>query len=114
MLPLHQSGPCHGSEPVAQEINSATKDVARATQRPGTGTAVRHDGAVSNSAGVSGGADHRTGRPVRAPGYIPRSRMTGPQRRTQLIGIGRGLFALRGLDGTTIEEIAAAPAFPSR
>ncbi|WP_346925401.1 TetR/AcrR family transcriptional regulator [uncultured Arthrobacter sp.] len=34
--------------------------------------------------------------------------MTGPQRRSQLIGIGRGLFALRGLDGTTIEEIAAA------
>ena len=34
--------------------------------------------------------------------------MTGPQRRTQLIGVGRGLFALRGLDGTTIEEIASA------
>ncbi|MEC5180178.1 TetR/AcrR family transcriptional regulator [Arthrobacter sp. CG_A4] len=34
--------------------------------------------------------------------------MTGPQRRSQLIGVGRGLFALRGLDGTTIEEIAAA------
>jgi AcrR family transcriptional regulator len=34
--------------------------------------------------------------------------MTGLQRRTQLIGIGRGLFALRGLDGTTIEEIAAS------
>ena len=34
--------------------------------------------------------------------------MTGPQRRIQLIGIGRALFALRGLDGTTLEEIAAA------
>ena len=34
--------------------------------------------------------------------------MTGSQRRTQLIGVGRGLFALRGLDGTTIEEIASA------
>jgi hypothetical protein len=29
--------------------------------------------------------------------------MTGLQRRTPLIGIGRGLFARRGLDGTTIE-----------
>jgi AcrR family transcriptional regulator len=39
---------------------------------------------------------------------IPRSRMTGPQRRSQLVDVGRGLFAMRGLDGTTIEEIAAA------
>jgi AcrR family transcriptional regulator len=34
--------------------------------------------------------------------------MTGLQRRTPLIGIGRGVFARRGLDGTTIEEIAAS------
>jgi AcrR family transcriptional regulator len=37
----------------------------------------------------------------------PRIRMTGLQRRSQLIDVGRGLFAARGLDGTTIEEIAA-------
>jgi AcrR family transcriptional regulator len=37
-----------------------------------------------------------------------RLRMTGAQRRAQLIDVARGLFALRGLDGTTIEEIAAA------
>ncbi len=37
-----------------------------------------------------------------------RPRMTGAQRRAQLIDVGRALFALRGLDGTTIEEIAAA------
>jgi AcrR family transcriptional regulator len=43
-----------------------------------------------------------------APVRIPRSRMTGPQRRSQLVDVGRSLFALRGLDGTTIEEIAAA------
>lgn len=34
--------------------------------------------------------------------------MTGTQRRSQLIGIGRDLFAARGLDGTTIDEVAAA------
>ncbi len=34
--------------------------------------------------------------------------MTGVQRRAQLIEVARGLFALRGLDGATIEEIAAA------
>ena len=33
--------------------------------------------------------------------------MTGVQRRSQLIDVGRGLIAARGLDGTTIEEIAA-------
>ncbi|MFP3686401.1 helix-turn-helix domain-containing protein, partial [Bacillus sp. SIMBA_026] len=33
--------------------------------------------------------------------------MTGHQRKAQLIGIGRSLFAARGLDATTIEEIAA-------
>ena len=48
---------------------------------------VRHDGNVSNNP--------------------PRTRMTGLQRRSQLIDVGRGLFAVRGLDGTTIEEIAA-------
>jgi AcrR family transcriptional regulator len=33
--------------------------------------------------------------------------MTGTQRRAQLLDIGRRLFAERGLDGTSIEEIAA-------
>ncbi|WP_432505544.1 TetR/AcrR family transcriptional regulator [Kineococcus arenarius] len=33
--------------------------------------------------------------------------MTGGERREQLIGIGRALFAERGVEGTTVEEIAA-------
>lgn len=36
-----------------------------------------------------------------------RSRMTGRERREQLIGIGRGLFAEKGFEATTVEEIAA-------
>jgi len=36
-----------------------------------------------------------------------RGRMTGKQRRAQLIDIGRRLFAEKGLEGTTVEEIAA-------
>ena len=36
-----------------------------------------------------------------------RVRMTGPQRRAQLLDIGRELFAQRGYEATTIEEIAA-------
>ncbi|BBZ00261.1 TetR family transcriptional regulator [Mycolicibacterium fallax] len=36
----------------------------------------------------------------------PRSRMTGTERRHQLIDVGRALFAERGYDGTSIEEIA--------
>ncbi|MFC6421141.1 TetR/AcrR family transcriptional regulator [Ornithinimicrobium tianjinense] len=33
--------------------------------------------------------------------------MTGPQRRQQLISIGRALFAEKGFEGTSVEEIAA-------
>ncbi|MQA87412.1 MAG: TetR family transcriptional regulator [Streptosporangiales bacterium] len=33
--------------------------------------------------------------------------MTGKERREQLLDIGRGLFAERGYDGTSIEEVAA-------
>ena len=36
-----------------------------------------------------------------------RSRMTGKQRREQLIEVGRKLFADKGFEGTTVEEIAA-------
>ena len=36
-----------------------------------------------------------------------RSRMTAAERREQLIAISRALFAQRGFDGTSIEEIAA-------
>jgi len=32
--------------------------------------------------------------------------MTGLERREQLVDIGRGLFAERGVDGTTVEEVA--------
>lgn len=40
------------------------------------------------------------------PGRVARPRMTGTQRRQQLIEIGRALFAERGYDATSIEEIA--------
>ncbi|MGY1715265.1 TetR/AcrR family transcriptional regulator [Geodermatophilus sp. SYSU D01106] len=36
----------------------------------------------------------------------PRVRMTGAQRREQLVAIGRAVFAERGYDGTSIEELA--------
>nr|WP_238992514.1 TetR/AcrR family transcriptional regulator [Jiangella ureilytica] len=36
-----------------------------------------------------------------------RVRMTGKQRREQLLDVGRALFAERGYDGTSIEEISA-------
>ena len=37
-----------------------------------------------------------------------RRRMTSSERREQLIGVGRALFAEKGVDGTTVEEIAAS------
>ncbi|WP_075725500.1 TetR/AcrR family transcriptional regulator [Corynebacterium aquilae] len=39
-----------------------------------------------------------------------RQRMSGKQRREQLISIGRALFAERGYEGTSVEEIAARAA----
>ncbi|WP_459642637.1 TetR/AcrR family transcriptional regulator [Kineococcus sp. NUM-3379] len=44
-------------------------------------------------------------RPTPAP--RARARMTGSERREQLVGVGRSLFALRGVEGTSVEEIAA-------
>jgi AcrR family transcriptional regulator len=41
------------------------------------------------------------------PGNNHRRRMTGKERREQLLHIGRKLFAERGFEGTSIEEIAA-------
>src|SRR3954463_1620848 len=37
----------------------------------------------------------------------PRVRMTGRERREQLLDVGRALFAEKGFDATSIEEIAA-------
>jgi AcrR family transcriptional regulator len=36
-----------------------------------------------------------------------RARMTGKQRREQLIDVGRKLFAQKGFEGTTVEEVAS-------
>nr|WP_306821820.1 TetR/AcrR family transcriptional regulator [Streptomyces sp. NP160] len=36
-----------------------------------------------------------------------RTRMTGAERREQLLVVGRGLFAQKGFDGTSVEEVAA-------
>lgn len=38
---------------------------------------------------------------------VPRSRMTGVQRRAQLLDVSRKLFAEKGFEGTSVEEIAA-------
>ena len=38
---------------------------------------------------------------------VAKSRMTGKQRREQLIDVGRKLFANKGFEGTTVEEIAS-------
>jgi AcrR family transcriptional regulator len=37
----------------------------------------------------------------------PRARMTGPERREQLILVGRKLFAEKGFEATSVEEIAS-------
>lgn len=45
--------------------------------------------------------------PPPAPAVRPRVRMSGSQRREQLIGVGRRLFAEKGYESVSVEEIAA-------
>jgi AcrR family transcriptional regulator len=52
------------------------------------------------------GAENPSPQPT-APASRPRVRMTGKERREQLVEVGRSLFAERGFDATSIEEIAA-------
>src|SRR5215207_6097848 len=61
-------------------------------------------GEVNNASTDRNGRPARSSRPVR-PGA--RARMTGKQRREQLLDVGRSLFAERGFEGTSVEEIAA-------
>jgi len=50
----------------------------------------------------------RVSEPLEKPSTTSsRSRMTGKQRREQLIQVGRKLFADKGFEGTSVEEIAA-------
>lgn len=42
------------------------------------------------------------------PSKPGRARMTGQQRREQLVTVGRKLFAAKGVEGTTVEDIASA------
>lgn len=41
------------------------------------------------------------------PRKMPRARMTARERREQLLSVGRALFAEKGFEGTSVEEIAA-------
>ncbi|MFW6724325.1 TetR family transcriptional regulator [Streptomyces sp. MAR4 CNY-716] len=57
--------------------------------------------AGKSSTGISG--DGGEGKPPRRT----RRRMTGKERREQLVDVGRTLFAARGFEATSVEEIAA-------
>lgn len=61
------------------------------TSKPGRTGRNRHDGAVDIDP---------------EPQMTSRVRMTGKERREQLLDVGRTLFAERGFDGTSIEEVA--------
>ncbi|SOD63468.1 transcriptional regulator, TetR family [Streptomyces zhaozhouensis] len=62
--------------------------------------------ATEDSSSDSVGKAKSKERPVRATRRA-RRRMTGTERREQLLDIGRTLFAARGFEGTSVEEIAA-------
>ncbi|MFD4987069.1 TetR family transcriptional regulator [Streptomyces sp. NPDC058374] len=51
--------------------------------------------------------DSSTSNSGEKPRRTRRTRMTGAERREQLLDIGRTLFAAKGFEGTSVEEIAA-------
>ncbi|WP_374194392.1 TetR/AcrR family transcriptional regulator [Streptomyces sp. N35] len=57
-------------------------------------------GAVGDEPSTSGSGGEK-------PRRTRRTRMTGAERRQQLLDIGRTLFAEKGFEGTSVEEIAA-------
>ncbi|MGE9692814.1 MULTISPECIES: TetR family transcriptional regulator [unclassified Streptomyces] len=66
--------------------------------------------AVSGGSGVpgnSGSGRGVSGTSAEKSRRTRRTRMTGAQRREQLLDIGRTLFAAKGFEGTSVEEIAA-------
>ncbi|MFD5319298.1 TetR family transcriptional regulator [Streptomyces sp. NPDC127098] len=60
-------------------------------------------GGVATDNSINDDGKGRNPRPTRRV----RRRMTGTERREQLLDIGRTLFAERGFEGTSVEEIAA-------
>ncbi len=48
------------------------------------------------------------------PRRARRTRMTGAERRAQLLEVGRTLFATKGFEATSVEEIAAKAGVSSR
>src|SRR6476646_11243911 len=59
------------------------------------------DGGATDSSSTSSPSSDTKPRRAR------RTRMTGAERRQQLLEIGRTLFAAKGFEGTSVEEIAA-------
>jgi AcrR family transcriptional regulator len=68
----------------------------------------RKDGASSSRTGKAAGSRGAKGTAAsqRAARRDGRVRMTGKERREQLLDIGRSLFAEKGFDATSVEEIA--------
>ncbi|MEV5279969.1 MULTISPECIES: TetR/AcrR family transcriptional regulator [unclassified Streptomyces] len=75
-------------------------DVATDSSTTST-TGSSRSAAAASSRSSSGSA------PAEKPRRARRTRMTGAERREQLLDIGRTLFAERGFEGTSVEEIAA-------
>lgn len=88
MLPLHQGGPARGR--VGRRPPRGRAGVPLLAAVTQCARAARHDGRMATSS-------KRT----------PRARMTGSQRREQLLDVSRTLFAEKGFDGTSVEEIAS-------
>jgi AcrR family transcriptional regulator len=82
-------------------VNDRTVTDNDATQPP-----VEDEDGGTDSAITAGRAREPRDAPPRPPSR-PKVRMSSAQRREQLITVGRHIFAEKGLDGTSVEEVAA-------
>ena len=111
---LHHADPtCARHGVLRGQIDSSARVIRCSRRSAGRTTCAGHGKSDSTPAGqpdappADARASELTGRPVQAASRDGRARMTGKERREQLLDIGRSLFAQKGFDATSVEEIAA-------
>ncbi len=92
-LPAHPASAAASASGAAYRLMGRTITRPTVTGRDGGTRDARHNGVVASRDSTGNGSG--------------RLRMTGKERREQLLVVGRKLFAEKGFEGTTVEEIAA-------
>lgn len=101
--------PLHAAGLAPARRRAWARQVASARHEPRGGTGAQEDGCTGSCRhGTNRGRHGRAGgRGILGGMAEKRTRMSGVARREQLVAVGRSLFAEKGFDATSVEEIAA-------